>query len=156
VVEMETIDVGGWLHCWVSGLIPTIQCYKTGKQIALANKETLVVAGEIITAFSQSEWSKYLPVGLRAFAIFPMVDWWISQSIEKIILTDPEDLSAGKIESSWKIKVKPKPQALKHPNWEMGAKITIRFQGLLMNKGLEVNLKAKWLSLGWGLSQITS
>jgi 1-deoxy-D-xylulose-5-phosphate reductoisomerase len=124
-----------------SGLIPTVQAIKAGKQIALANKETLVVAGEIITALAKENGVNIYPVDSEHSAIFQCLAGEFHNPIEKIYLTASGGPFRGK-KTTELIDVK-KEQALKHPNWEMGAKITID-SASLMNKGLEV-IEAKWL-----------
>jgi 1-deoxy-D-xylulose-5-phosphate reductoisomerase len=124
-----------------SGLRPTIAAINTGKRIALANKETLVVAGEIITALAARSGSVIIPVDSEHSAIFQCLSGEDKKSVEKITLTASGGpflkLSAEKLRH-----VKP-GDALKHPNWNMGDKVTID-SASLMNKGLEV-IEAKWL-----------
>jgi 1-deoxy-D-xylulose-5-phosphate reductoisomerase len=124
-----------------SGLGPTIAAINAGKKIALANKETLVVAGEIITALAGRSGSKIIPVDSEHSAIFQCLAGEDKCSVEKITLTASGgpflNFSAEKLQH-----VKP-GEALKHPNWNMGDKVTID-SASLMNKGLEV-IEAKWL-----------
>jgi 1-deoxy-D-xylulose-5-phosphate reductoisomerase len=124
-----------------SGLRPTIAAINAGKRIALANKETLVVAGEIITALAARSGSAIIPVDSEHSAIFQCLSGEDKKSVEKITLTASGGpflkLSAEKLRH-----VKP-GDALKHPNWNMGDKVTID-SASLMNKGLEV-IEAKWL-----------
>lgn len=141
VVEMETIDVVLTALVGYSGLIPTIHAIKAGKQIALANKETLVVAGEIITALAKENGVNIFPVDSEHSAIFQCLVGEFHNPIEKIILTASGGPFRGKDREF--LKSATKAQALNHPNWEMGAKITID-SASLMNKGLEV-IEAKWL-----------
>ncbi|WP_296701148.1 1-deoxy-D-xylulose-5-phosphate reductoisomerase [Algoriphagus sp.] len=141
VVEMETIDVVLTALVGYSGLIPTINAIKAGKQIALANKETMVVAGEIITALAKENQVNIYPVDSEHSAIFQCLVGEFHNPIEKIILTASGGPFRGKNRAF--LKTVTKAQALKHPNWEMGAKITID-SASLMNKGLEV-IEAKWL-----------
>ncbi len=141
VVEMESIDVVLTALVGYSGLIPTIHAIKAGKQIALANKETLVVAGEIITALAKENGVNIYPVDSEHSAIFQCLVGEFHNPIEKIILTASGGPFRGKDREF--LKTVTKAQALKHPNWEMGAKITID-SASLMNKGLEV-IEAKWL-----------
>jgi 1-deoxy-D-xylulose-5-phosphate reductoisomerase len=141
VVEMETIDVVLTALVGYSGLIPTIHAIKAGKQIALANKETLVVAGEIITALAKEYGVNIFPVDSEHSAIFQCLIGEFHNPIEKIILTASGGPFRGKDREF--LKSVTKAQALKHPNWDMGAKITID-SASLMNKGLEV-IEAKWL-----------
>ncbi|TDK48830.1 1-deoxy-D-xylulose-5-phosphate reductoisomerase [Algoriphagus formosus] len=141
VVEMETIDVVLTALVGYAGLIPTVHAIKAGKQIALANKETLVVAGEIITQLAKEHAVNIYPVDSEHSAIFQcLVGEW-HNPIEKIILTASGGPFRGK-DREFLASVT-KEQALKHPNWDMGAKITID-SASLMNKGLEV-IEAKWL-----------
>ena len=123
-----------------AGLKPTITAIKAGKDIALANKETLVVAGELINALAQKHQVKILPVDSEHSAIFQCLVGEDSP-IEKIYLTASGGPFRGK-DFQFLAEVT-KQQALKHPNWVMGAKITID-SATLMNKGLEV-IEAKWL-----------
>ncbi|MVN21084.1 1-deoxy-D-xylulose-5-phosphate reductoisomerase [Mucilaginibacter arboris] len=124
-----------------AGLQPTIAAIKAGKDIALANKETLVVAGELVMKLAKEHNVSILPVDSEHSAIFQCLVGEEPQSIEKIILTASGGPFRGKdIEF---LSAVTKSQALKHPNWVMGAKITID-SASLMNKGLEV-IEAKWL-----------
>ena len=123
------------------GLKPTISAIRAGKNIALANKETLVVAGEYITALATEHQVKILPVDSEHSAIFQCLVGEEQNEIEKIYLTASGGPFLGK-DKNFLANVK-KEQALKHPNWVMGAKITID-SASLMNKGLEV-IEAKWL-----------
>lgn len=141
IVEMETIDVVLTALVGYSGLIPTVHAIRAGKQIALANKETLVVAGEIITQLAKENAVNIYPVDSEHSAIFQcLVGEW-HNPIEKIILTASGGPFRGKDRHF--LQSVTKDQALKHPNWDMGAKITID-SASLMNKGLEV-IEAKWL-----------
>ena len=141
VVEMDTIDVVLTALVGYSGLIPTLHAIKAGKQIALANKETLVVAGEIITALAKENRVNIYPVDSEHSAIFQCLVGEFHNPIEKIILTASGGPFRGK-DRAYLEKVT-REQALKHPNLDMGAKITID-SASLMNKGLEV-IEAKWL-----------
>lgn len=141
VVEMETIDVVLTALVGYSGLIPTVHAIKAGKQIALANKETLVVAGEIITALAKENGVNIYPVDSEHSAIFQCLVGEFHNPIEKIILTASGGPFRGKDRAF--LETVTREQALKHPNWDMGAKITID-SASLMNKGLEV-IEAKWL-----------
>lgn len=141
VVEMETIDVVLTALVGYSGLIPTVNAIKAGKQIALANKETLVVAGEIITQLAKENGVNIYPVDSEHSAIFQCLVGEFYNPIEKIILTASGGPFRGKDRAF--LETVTKAQALKHPNWDMGAKITID-SASLMNKGLEV-IEAKWL-----------
>jgi 1-deoxy-D-xylulose-5-phosphate reductoisomerase len=124
-----------------AGLEPTINAIKAGKDIALANKETLVVAGEIITALAKEHNVKILPVDSEHSAIFQCLAGEQDNKIEKIILTASGGPFRGK--NLEYLATVTREHALKHPNWVMGAKITID-SASLMNKGLEV-IEAKWL-----------
>ena len=124
-----------------AGLLPTINAIEAQKDIALANKETLVVAGELITQLARKNGVKILPVDSEHSAIFQCLQGESTNSVEKIILTASGGPFLGK-DSDYLQKVT-KMEALKHPCWEMGAKITID-SATLMNKGLEV-IEAKWL-----------
>jgi len=141
VVEMDTIDIVLTALVGYSGLIPTIHAIKSGKPIALANKETLVVAGELITSLAKEHAVNIYPVDSEHSAIFQCLVGEFHNPIEKIILTASGGPFRGK-DSAFLANVT-KEQALKHPNWDMGAKITID-SASLMNKGLEV-IEAKWL-----------
>jgi 1-deoxy-D-xylulose-5-phosphate reductoisomerase len=124
-----------------AGLEPTINAIKAGKDIALANKETLVVAGELITGLAKECNVKILPVDSEHSAIFQCLAGEEDNKIEKIIITASGGPFRGK--STDFLASVTREQALKHPNWVMGAKITID-SASLMNKGLEV-IEAKWL-----------
>jgi 1-deoxy-D-xylulose-5-phosphate reductoisomerase len=124
-----------------AGLEPTIAAIKAGKEIALANKETLVVAGELITGLAEQHNVKILPVDSEHSAIFQCLAGEENNPIEKIILTASGGPFRGK--SPDFLANVMREDALKHPNWVMGAKITID-SASLMNKGLEV-IEAKWL-----------
>jgi len=124
-----------------AGLEPTIAAIKAGKDIALANKETLVVAGELVTGLAKKHKVKILPVDSEHSAIFQCLAGEEENKIEKIILTASGGPFRGKSLDFLAGVVM--EDALKHPNWVMGAKITID-SASLMNKGLEV-IEAKWL-----------
>ena len=141
VVEMDTIDVVLTALVGYSGLIPTVHAIRAGKQIALANKETLVVAGELITALAKQHGVNIYHVDSEHSAIFQCLVGEFHNPIEKIILTASGGPFRGK-DTTYLSSVT-REQALKHPNWDMGAKITID-SASLMNKGLEV-IEAKWL-----------
>ena len=141
IVEGENIDVVLTALVGYAGLTPTIKAIKAKKNIALANKETLVVAGELITGLCKQYGVNIYPVDSEHSAIFQCLVGENFNPIEKIYLTASGGPFRGwKKEKLQNIK---KEQALKHPNWEMGAKITID-SATLMNKGLEV-IEAKWL-----------
>ncbi|HLO45575.1 MAG TPA: 1-deoxy-D-xylulose-5-phosphate reductoisomerase [Leadbetterella sp.] len=141
VVENENIHTVLTALVGYSGLIPTINAIKAGKHIALANKETLVVAGEIVTKLATEHKVDILPVDSEHSAIFQCLVGEYVNPIEKIILTASGGPFRGK-DRGFLENIK-KEQALKHPNWDMGAKITID-SASMMNKGLEV-IEAKWL-----------
>ncbi|MFN3488645.1 MAG: 1-deoxy-D-xylulose-5-phosphate reductoisomerase [Emticicia sp.] len=141
VVEMESVNMVLTALVGYAGLIPTIAAIKAGKHIALANKETLVVAGELVTDLAQKHKVDILPVDSEHSAIFQCLVGEFHNPIEKIILTASGGPFRGKDREF--LKTVTKAQALKHPNWSMGAKITID-SASLMNKGLEV-IEAKWL-----------
>jgi 1-deoxy-D-xylulose-5-phosphate reductoisomerase len=123
------------------GLTPTVKAIKAGKDIALANKETLVTAGELIMNLVAEYNVKLLPVDSEHSAIFQSLNGENNRSIERLLLTASGGPFRGKtVKELEKITV---AQALKHPNWSMGSKITID-SATLMNKGLEV-IEAKWL-----------
>lgn len=145
VVQMEEIDIVLTALVGYAGLRPTLAAIEAGKHIALANKETMVVAGEIVTELAKQKGVNIYPVDSEHSAIFQCLVGEFHNPIEKIYLTasggpfrgmDREQLASVT-----------KAQALKHPNWDMGAKITID-SASMMNKGLEV-IEAKWL---FGLS----
>ena len=141
VVEAESIDVVLTAMVGYAGLLPTIHAIRAGKTIALANKETLVVAGELITKLADENNVKIYPVDSEHSAIFQCLTGEEGNPVEKIILTASGGPFRGKNRSF--LSAVTKVQALKHPNWSMGAKITID-SATLMNKGLEV-IEAKWL-----------
>ena len=140
-VEMEEIDIVVTAMVGFSGLKPTINAIKHNKHIALANKETLVVAGHLITKLAKENGVNIYPVDSEHSAIFQCLAGEFHNPIEKIYLTASGGPFRGK--SADELANVKKEQALKHPNWEMGAKITID-SASLMNKGLEV-IEAKWL-----------
>ena len=141
VVTMPSIDVVVASMVGYAGLRPTIEAIKAGKTIALANKETLVVAGEIICELAQQYHTPILPVDSEHSAIFQSLVGEDRSEIEKILLT----ASGGPFRtfSLEQMQHVTAADALKHPNWEMGAKITID-SASMMNKGFEV-IEAKWL-----------
>ncbi len=140
-VELASVDMVLTALVGYVGLIPTIAAIRAGKHIALANKETLVVAGELITDLASKHRVDILPVDSEHSAIFQCLVGEFHNPIEKIILTASGGPFRGKNRDF--LKNVSKEQALKHPNWSMGAKITID-SASLMNKGLEV-IEAKWL-----------
>lgn len=141
VVTMDTIDLVLTALVGYCGLKPTISAIEAGKNIALANKETLVVAGELITRIARQKGVNIYPVDSEHSAIFQCIVGEFHNKIEKIILTASGGPFRGKTKDE--LKNVTKAQALRHPNWNMGAKITID-SASLMNKGLEV-IEAKWL-----------
>ncbi len=141
VVSMDSIDLVLTAIVGYAGLESTLAAIKAGKQIALANKETLVVAGELVTALAKEKAVNLYPVDSEHSAIFQCLAGEFHNPIEKIYLTASGGPFRGK-DKTFLATVK-KEQALKHPNWDMGAKITID-SASLMNKGLEV-IEAKWL-----------
>ena len=141
VVQMETVDLVLTALVGYAGLIPTLAAIDAGKNIALANKETLVVAGELVTQRAKEKGVNIYPVDSEHSAIFQCLTGEFQNPIEKIILTASGGPFRGMTHEDL-LKVT-KAQALKHPNWEMGAKITID-SASMMNKGLEV-IEAKWL-----------
>jgi 1-deoxy-D-xylulose-5-phosphate reductoisomerase len=141
VVQMDTIDLVLTALVGYAGLKPTLKAIESGKTIALANKETLVVAGELVTGLAREKGVNIYPVDSEHSAIFQCLAGEFHNKIEKIILTASGGPFRGKNKDA--IRLVKKEQALKHPNWTMGAKITID-SATLMNKGLEV-IEAKWL-----------
>jgi len=141
VVQMETVDLVLTALVGYAGLIPTLAAIDAGKNIALANKETLVVAGELVTQRAKEKGVNIYPVDSEHSAIFQCLTGEFQNPIEKIVLTASGGPFRGMSREDL-LKVT-KAQALKHPNWDMGAKITID-SASMMNKGLEV-IEAKWL-----------
>jgi 1-deoxy-D-xylulose-5-phosphate reductoisomerase len=141
VVEMAEIDLVLTALVGAAGLRPTVRAIRAGKHIALANKETLVVAGELVTALAREHAVNIYPVDSEHSAIFQCLAGEWHNPIEKIILTASGGPFRGR--TADQLATVKKEQALKHPNWDMGAKITID-SASLMNKGLEV-IEAKWL-----------
>ena len=141
VVQMDSIDMVLTAMVGYAGLLPTIKAIEAGKAIALANKETLVVAGELITQLAAEKGVNIYPVDSEHSAIFQCLVGEFHNPIEKIILTASGGPFRGRDRDF--LATVTKAQALKHPNWTMGAKITID-SATLMNKGLEV-IEAKWL-----------
>ena len=141
VAEMQPIDIVLTAMVGYSGLKPTMNAIRAGKKIALANKETLVVAGELICELANENKSAILPVDSEHSAIFQCLAGEGNNPIEKLILT----ASGGpfRTKSMHELEHVTSVQALKHPNWEMGAKITID-SASMMNKGFEI-IEAKWL-----------
>ena len=141
VVEFNEIHVVLTALTGYAGLKPTLAAISAGKDIALANKETLVVAGDLVTRLAREKGVNIYPVDSEHSAIFQCLVGEFHNPIEKIYLT-----ASGGPFRGWKteqLQHVTKAQALKHPNWSMGAKITID-SATMMNKGLEV-IEAKWL-----------
>ena len=141
MVAMSSVDMVLTSMVGYAGLQPTIAAVKAGKTIALANKETLVVAGELICSLAMQHKCAILPVDSEHSAIFQCLAGEQDKSIEKLLLT----ASGGPFRtfSLEQLAHVTKADALKHPNWDMGAKITID-SASMMNKGFEV-IEAKWL-----------
>lgn len=141
IVVMEPVDIVLTAMVGYAGLQPTIKALERGKTIALANKETMVVAGDIICGLQQKYGSKILPVDSEHSAIFQCLIGEKNNKVEKILLT----ASGGPFRTKEidALKNVTAADALKHPNWSMGAKITIDSASMI-NKGFEV-IEAKWL-----------
>ena len=141
VVTMPSVDIVVSALVGFAGLLPTIEAIKANKKIALANKETLVVAGELITQLAIDNHVPILPVDSEHSAIFQCLVGEGDNAVDKILLT----ASGGPFRKMSKDELKGvvAAQALKHPTWSMGSKITID-SATLMNKGFEV-IEAKWL-----------
>jgi len=145
VVQAEPVEIVLTAMVGYSGLKPTLSAIRSGKKIALANKETLVVAGDLVTSLAKEMRVPIIPVDSEHSAIFQCLVGESNNPVEKIILT----ASGGPFRnfSLDQLKNVTAKEALKHPNWNMGAKITID-SATLMNKGFEM-IEAKWL---FGLS----
>jgi 1-deoxy-D-xylulose-5-phosphate reductoisomerase len=141
IVQMDSIDIVLAALVGYSGLRPTIKALEAGKPIALANKETLVVAGDLITSLARDKGVNIYPVDSEHSAIFQCLVGEFHNRIEKVVLTASGGPFRGKKRSD--LATVTRAQALKHPNWSMGAKVTID-SATLMNKGLEV-IEARWL-----------
>ena len=141
VVETDGIDMVLTAMVGAAGLKPTMRAIQAGKHIALANKETLVVAGELVMAAARKRGVDIHPVDSEHSAIYQCLAGEFHNPIEKVILTASGGPFRGRDLAS--LERVTKADALKHPNWDMGAKITID-SASLMNKGLEV-IEAKWL-----------
>lgn len=141
VASMDIIDIVLTAMVGYSGLLPTLAAIEAGKRIALANKETLVVAGELMAEMLPKSNASIIPVDSEHSAIFQCLVGEPEQALEKIILT----ASGGPFRTKRKDQLKEvtKAEALRHPNWNMGAKITID-SATMMNKGFEV-IEARWL-----------
>lgn len=141
IVRMKPIDMVLTALVGYAGLRPTIAALEAGKAIALANKETLVVAGELITTLAKENNAPILPVDSEHSAIFQCLSGTWNNSVEKIWLT----ASGGPFRTKTpdELATVTKEQALRHPNWNMGAKVTID-SASMMNKGFEM-IEARWL-----------
>ncbi len=141
IVEHTDVDIVLTAMVGYAGLLPTVNAIKSGKRIALANKETLVVAGELISRLSKEYKAEIIPVDSEHSAIFQCLAGELHNEIEKIYLTaSGGPFRTYSLEEMKNIKLN---QALNHPTWNMGAKITID-SASMMNKGLEA-IEAKWL-----------
>ncbi|MDP4226647.1 MAG: 1-deoxy-D-xylulose-5-phosphate reductoisomerase [Bacteroidota bacterium] len=141
IVQMESIDLVLTALVGYSGLLPTIKAIEAGKSIALANKETLVVAGELVTRLAAEKNIAILPVDSEHSAIFQCLAGERYNKIEKIFLTASGGPFRGRDINY--LQSVTKTEALKHPNWNMGAKVTID-SASMMNKGFET-IEARWL-----------
>ncbi|MEG0051181.1 MAG: 1-deoxy-D-xylulose-5-phosphate reductoisomerase [Terrisporobacter sp.] len=141
ISTLEEVDVVLTAVVGMVGLVPTIEAIKAKKTIALANKETLVTAGELVMSEARKNNVKILPVDSEHSAIFQCLNGENKEDVEKLILTASGGPFRGK--SKEELKNVTKNEALKHPNWQMGRKISVD-SSTLMNKGLEV-IEAKWL-----------
>ncbi len=141
VVESSTVDTVITALVGFCGLEPTISAIKAGKQIALANKETLVVAGELVTALAMQYKAPILPVDSEHSAIFQCLAGEPADTVSRLLLT----ASGGPFRClpASKLATVTAQQAMRHPTWKMGAKITVD-SATMMNKGFEV-IEAKWL-----------
>ncbi|WP_308552110.1 1-deoxy-D-xylulose-5-phosphate reductoisomerase [uncultured Mediterranea sp.] len=141
IVQEKPVDIVLTAMVGYAGLRPTIHAIRARKTIALANKETLVVAGDLINDLARVNGTPILPVDSEHSAVFQCLAGEAGNPIEKVILT----ASGGPFRtfSHEQLKTVTKEQALRHPNWDMGAKITID-SASMMNKGFEV-IEAKWL-----------
>jgi len=149
IIEMETIDMVLIALVGYAGLRPTLSAIAAGRQIAIANKETFVVAGELVTQLARQKAVNLYPVDSEHSAIFQCLAGEYHNPVEKIYLTASGGPFRGKDRDF--LSKTTKAQALKHPNWNMGCKVTID-SATLMNKGLEV-IEAKWL-FGLAVDQI--
>lgn len=141
VVQMQCVDMVVSAIVGIAGLAPTYKAIEAGKTIALANKETMVVAGELITQTAYDNGVNIYPVDSEHSAIFQSLAGEFHNRIARLVITASGGPFLGK--SKEYLQTVTKEQALKHPNWSMGSKITID-SATLMNKGLEV-IEAKWL-----------
>jgi 1-deoxy-D-xylulose-5-phosphate reductoisomerase len=141
VIEMETIDMVLVALVGFAGLKPTLKAIESGKPIAIANKETFVVAGELVTRMARERAVNLYPVDSEHSAIFQCLAGEFHNPVEKIYLTASGGPFRG--QNNDFLSHVTKEEALKHPNWSMGCKVSID-SATLMNKGLEV-IEAKWL-----------
>ncbi len=141
VVSMETIDMVLVALVGFSGLNPTLQAIEAGKSIALANKETLVIAGEMVTRKAREKGVNIYPVDSEHSAIFQCLAGEFHNPVEKVILTASGGPFRGM--NRERLSKVTREEALNHPNWKMGCKVTID-SATMMNKGLEV-IEARWL-----------
>ena len=141
IVAMDPIDIVLVALVGFAGVEPTLQAIRSGKRIALANKETLVAAGGIVQQMALDNRAEIIPVDSEHSAIFQCLSGEEHNAVEKIILTASGGPFRGKDKKY--LQQVGRKEALDHPNWEMGCKITID-SATLMNKGLEV-IEAKWL-----------
>lgn len=141
IVEMETVDIVLVAMVGYAGLRPTLSAIAAGKQIAIANKETLVVAGELVTRLAREKGVNLYPVDSEHSAIFQCLAGEFHNAVEKLWLTASGGPFRGM--SGEQLRRVTKTEALCHPNWTMGCKITID-SATMMNKGLEV-IEARWL-----------
>ena len=141
VVQMEPVDMVLTAVVGYAGLRPTLAALEAGKAVALANKETLVVAGELVTATARRAGAPILPVDSEHSAIFQCLSGQDAQAVEKVILT----ASGGPFRTTPReaLATVTPAEALHHPNWSMGAKVTID-SASMMNKGFEM-IEARWL-----------
>lgn len=141
ILEMETIDMVLIALVGYAGLKPTLSAIAAGRQIAIANKEAFVVGGELVTALASQKGVNLFPVDSEHSAIFQCLAGEFHNPVEKIYLTASGGPFRGKDREF--LQNATKAEALKHPNWNMGCKVTID-SATLMNKGLEV-IEARWL-----------
>lgn len=141
IVQLEEMDIIVTALVGMIGIQPTIKAIESGKDIALANKETLVTAGHLIMPLAKEKGVKILPVDSEHSAIFQSLQGTSKREIEKILLTASGGPFRGKTRKE--METVTVEDALKHPNWKMGHKITID-SATMVNKGLEV-MEAKWL-----------
>lgn len=141
ILEMETIDMVLIALVGYAGLRPTLSAIAAGRQIAIANKEAFVVAGELVTRLARQKAVNLFPVDSEHSAIFQCLAGEFHNPVEKIYLTASGGPFRGKSQAF--LSKATKTEALKHPNWTMGCKVTID-SATLMNKGLEV-IEARWL-----------